>query len=185
MTFLVVPTDHPCQINNGGCEQLCIPSKTKTRVCMCSVGYRREGDRKCVPYKTYAVVSQFSVIRGFSIQEDSEAMVPISGFARSVLHLAYHYAKDWIYWVDFSSIGFKGIFRIHPNGTGMEGVISEGIGLNGIRGIAIDWLADNLYFTNVFPHKTYLEASWLDGSHRLVISDKDSPREIAVNPVKR
>ncbi|CAG0879500.1 unnamed protein product [Darwinula stevensoni] len=180
-----VPTDHPCQINNGGCEQLCIPSKSKTRVCMCSVGYRREGDRKCIPYKTYAIVSQFSVIRGFSIQEDSEAMVPISGFARSVLHLAYHYAKDWIYWVDFSSIGFKGIFRIHPNGTGMEGVISDGIGLNGIRGIAIDWLADNLYFTNVFPHKTYLEASWLDGSHRLVISDKDSPREIAVNPVKR
>ena len=52
---------------------------------------------------------------------------------------------------------------------------------------AIDWVAKNLYFTNVFPHETYIEVSWLDGQHRKVIykSTTDNPREIAVNPIKR
>ena len=35
--------------------------------------------------------------------------------------------------------------------------IQEGIGKSGIRGIAIDWVAKNLYFTNVFPHETFIE----------------------------
>ena len=33
----------------------------------------------------------------------------------------------------------------------------DGIGKNGIRGLAVDWVAQNLYFTNVFPHETYIE----------------------------
>ena len=33
----------------------------------------------------------------------------------------------------------------------------DGIGSSGIRGVAIDWIAKNLYFTNVFPHETYIE----------------------------
>lgn len=45
----------------------------------------------------------------------------------------------------------------------------------------------NLYFTNVFPHETYIEVSWLDGSKRMVLlkTTRDSPREVAVNPIKR
>ena len=35
--------------------------------------------------------------------------------------------------------------------------IQDGIGKSGIRGIAIDWVAKNLYFTNVFPHETFIE----------------------------
>ena len=33
----------------------------------------------------------------------------------------------------------------------------DGIGKSGIRGIAIDWVGKNLYFTNVFPHETFIE----------------------------
>ena len=48
-------------------------------------------------------------------------------------------------------------------------------------------VAKNLYFTNVFPHETYIEVSWLDGQNRKVIykSTTDNPRELAVNPIKR
>ena len=35
----------------------------------------------------------------------------------------------------------------------------DGIGKSGIRGIAIDWVAKNLYFTNVFPHENLIEVS--------------------------
>ena len=48
-------------------------------------------------------------------------------------------------------------------------------------------VAKNLYFTNVFPHETYIEVSWLDGQNRKTIykSTTDNPRELAVNPIKR
>ena len=66
-------------------------------------------------------------------------------------------------------------------------VISSGIGSNGIRGLAIDWITGNMYFTNVFLHETYVEVSSLDGSNRmeLIRTNKESPRELAVNPIKR
>ena len=95
----------------------------------------------------------------------------------------------WIYWVDFESDdgGNNGIYRVRPDGTQLEHVIKDGIGKSGLRGIAVDWVAKNLYFTNVFPHETYIEVSWLDGQNRKVIykSTTDNPRELAVNPIKR
>ena len=69
----------------------------------------------------------------------------------------------------------------------MEAIVSSGVGSNGIRGIAVDWINDNVYFTNSFPHETFLEVCRTDGQHRMVLvkTIKDSPKEIAVNPVKR
>lgn len=114
-------------------------------------------------------------------------MVPITGPGHHILHVDVHYAQTWIYWVEFNRGIWNGIFRIRPNGTELQPIIKEGIGSNGIRGIAIDWVAGNLYFTNVFPHENYVEVSRLDGSNRKVIvkTTKDAPRELAVNPLKR
>lgn len=70
---------HPCQQSNGGCEQLCIPSEGFARKCSCSVGYTREDEVHCAPYKNFAIVTQLDITRGFSLTDSSEAMVPISG----------------------------------------------------------------------------------------------------------
>lgn len=182
-----VQVDHPCSINNGGCEQICIPSDGKTRVCTCSVGYKKENEINCVPYKTFAVVSQLDLTRGYSLKDSSEAMVPIAGPGHHILHVDVHYSEKWIYWVEFNRGIWNGIFRIRPNGTELTPIIRDGIGSNGIRGLAIDWVSGNLYFTNVFPHENYLEVCWLDGSNRKVLkkSTNDAPRELAVNPIKR
>lgn len=39
----------------------------------------------------------------------------------------------------------------------------------------------------MFPHETFIEVTWLDGSKRMVLlkTTTDSPREIAVDPIKR
>lgn len=76
---------------------------------------------------------------------------------------------------------------MQANGSNHTAVITQGIGSNGIRGLAVDWIANNLYFTNVFSHETYVEVSWLDGTNRMVLRKliKDAPRELAINPVKR
>ena len=113
-------------------------------------------------------------------------LIVISG--HNVLHVDYHYAKNFIYWIEFNhGLNMNGIYRSRPNGSNFEAVIKSGIGSNGIRGLAIDWIANNMYFTNVFPHETYVEVSWLDGQNRKVLKSltKGSPRELAVNPIKR
>lgn len=179
--------NHPCLQSNGGCEQLCIPSDGGSRVCACSIGYKKEIDVNCVPYKSFAVVSQLDMTRGYSLKDSSEAMLPITGQGHHILHVDVHFVENWIYWVEFNRGQWNGIFRVRPNGTELQHIIKEGIGSNGIRGLTIDWVSGNLYFTNVFPHENYVEICWLDGSNRkvLVKTTTDAPREMAVNPLKR
>lgn len=178
--------DHPCLQNNGGCEQLCIPAEGRSRTCACGIGYKKN-EINCSPFRSFAVVSQLDIARGYSLKDSSEAMVPISGPGHHVLHVDVHFAENWIYWVEFNRGYWNGIFRIRPNGTELQHIIKDGIGSNGIRGIAIDWIAGNMYFTNVFPHENYVEVCWLDGRHRKIIvkTTTDAPRELAVNPIKR
>ncbi|XP_037869964.1 low-density lipoprotein receptor-related protein 2 isoform X2 [Bombyx mori] len=179
---------HPCSQSNGGCEQICIPGDDSvSRVCACSIGYRKENEIHCVPYKTFAVVSQLDLIRGYSLDTSAEAMVPITGSGHHILHVDVHFAENYIYWVEFNRGQWNGVFRIRPNGTELQHIIKDGIGSNGIRGLAVDWVAGNLYFTNVFPHESYVEMCWLDGSNRkvLVKTTMDAPRELAVNPIYR
>lgn len=76
----VLDMNHPCAVTiNGGCQQLCIPSENGNRVCACSVGYKKELDIKCTPHTSFAVVSQVDLVRGFSLTDTLDAIVPISG----------------------------------------------------------------------------------------------------------
>lgn len=36
---------NPCQANNGGCAQLCLPTSENSRSCACTVGYNLRADR--------------------------------------------------------------------------------------------------------------------------------------------
>ena len=178
---------HPCMSANGGCEHFCMPSEGGSRVCACGIGYKKENEISCIPYKSFAVVSQLDVARGYSLKDSSEAMVPIAGPGHHILHVDVVFRDSWIYWVEFNRGHWNGIFRSRPNGTEITHIIKDGIGSNAIRGLAIDWIAGNLYFTNVFPHENYVEVCWLDGTNRkiLVKTTSDAPRELAVNPLKR
>ncbi|CAL4174127.1 unnamed protein product, partial [Meganyctiphanes norvegica] len=182
-----IVNSHPCMVGNGGCKHICIPKLANERVCRCTTGYKADGDTQCKPYDKFSIVSQLDIVRGYSLDGAGEAMAPIAGPGHNVLHVDFHFAKNLIYWIEFNTGGSNGIYRAHPNGTEKENVIKDGIGSNGIRGIAIDWIANNLYFTNVFPHETYVEVCWLNGENRMVLksSTKDAPRELAINPVKR
>uniref|UniRef100_T1IUN7 EGF-like domain-containing protein n=1 Tax=Strigamia maritima TaxID=126957 RepID=T1IUN7_STRMM len=180
--------DHPCHRNNGGCQHICIPARNSQRACACSVGFKMDKDgTSCSTYSSFIVVAQLDMIRGFSLDDNSEAMLPISGLGHNILHIDVHVEKNFIYWVDFNRGFWNGIFRSKPDGSHREGIIKDGIGSNGIRGLAIDWVAGNMYFTNVFPQETYIEVSRLDGKNRLVLlkTSSDQPREIVVNPIKR
>lgn len=182
--------NHPCQRNNGGCSHICIPADNLTRKCICGAGSKlsQGSDTDCNTYKSFAVVVSLSRMQGFSFDDHAEAMQPLAGNGRNILHADVHVAKGLIYWIEFNQGSpSNGIFRMKPDGSEKKHIISDGIGASGIRGLCIDWIAQNLYFSNQFPHEAFIEVSSLDGSNRMVIfkTDTEAPREIAIDPISR
>ncbi|XP_053385857.1 low-density lipoprotein receptor-related protein 2-like [Mercenaria mercenaria] len=183
-----------CALNNGGCEQLCLPTSHTTAVCACGVGYDKAENGSCTSSESFVLVSFEAYVRGFALDRGShdEALSPIGGPDRSIYQLDVHMVGKHIYWVELPGSPMpEGIYRMRPDGSGFGRVVSGSSfgkpGATGFKGIAVDWIAGNLYFTNVMPSETYIEVSRMDGQNRLVlISDPaNSPTELAVNPIKR
>uniref|UniRef100_A0A3B4FEE2 Low-density lipoprotein receptor-related protein 2 n=1 Tax=Pundamilia nyererei TaxID=303518 RepID=A0A3B4FEE2_9CICH len=185
-------TSNGCANNVGACEQLCLPRPQSLFTCACATGFKVNADnRTCSPYQSYVVISTLSAIKGFSLEgsDHSEAMVPVAGRGRNALHIDVHMASGFIYWCDFSSTVAiqNGVRRIKPDGSGLRSIVTSGIGRNGIRGIAVDWVAGNLYFTNAFLTETYVEVLHLNTTFRRVLlkTQVDMPRHIIVDPRNR
>uniref|UniRef100_A0A8C4T9C2 Low-density lipoprotein receptor-related protein 2 n=1 Tax=Erpetoichthys calabaricus TaxID=27687 RepID=A0A8C4T9C2_ERPCA len=181
-----------CSNNLGICQQLCLPRPNGLFTCACATGFKLNADnRTCSPYNSYVVLSMLSALKGFSLEgsDHSEAMVPVAGRGRNALHVDVHMQSGFIYWCDFSSsvASQNGIRRIKPDGSTFRNIVTSGIGQNGIRGIAVDWVAGNLYFTNAFFTETYIEVVRLNTSYRRVLLKTmvDMPRHIAVDPKNR
>ncbi|KAG2459291.1 LRP2 protein, partial [Polypterus senegalus] len=181
-----------CSNNLGICQQLCLPRPNGLFTCACATGFKLNADnRTCSPYNSYVVISMLSALKGFSLEgsDHSEAMVPVAGRGRNALHVDVHMQSGFIYWCDFSSsvASQNGIRRIKPDGSSFRNIVTSGIGQNGIRGIAVDWVAGNLYFTNAFLTETYIEVVRLNTSYRRILLKTmvDMPRHIAVDPKNR
>ncbi|XP_019378305.1 PREDICTED: low-density lipoprotein receptor-related protein 2 [Gavialis gangeticus] len=181
-----------CSNNIGVCQQLCLPVPGGRFSCACATGFQLNPDnRTCSPYSSFVVVSMLSAIKGFSLEtsDHSEAMVPLAGRGRNALHVDVHMPSGFIYWCDFSSTvsSQNAIRKIKPDGSYFRNVITNGIGRNGVRGIAIDWVAGNLYFTNAFLTETFVEVLRLNTTYRRVLlkTRVDMPRHIVVDPKNR
>ncbi|KGL73134.1 Low-density lipoprotein receptor-related protein 2, partial [Tinamus guttatus] len=181
-----------CSNNMGVCQQLCLPVPGGLFSCACATGFQLNPDnRTCSPYSSFVIVSMLSAIKGFSLEtsDHSEAMVPLAGRGRNALHVDVHMPSGFIYWCDFSSTApsQNAIRKIKPDGSNFRNVITNGIGRNGIRGIAIDWVAGNLYFTNAFLTETFIEVLRLNTTYRRVLlkTAVDMPRHIVVDPKNR
>lgn len=72
------------------------------------------------------------------------------------------------------------IMRSFINGSDPQKVVE--LGLISPEGIAVDWVAQNLYWADSTAHR--IEISRLDGSSRrtLLWRDIDEPYSIALNP---
>eukprot|EP00076_Gallus_gallus_P042851 XP_025008389.1 low-density lipoprotein receptor-related protein 2 isoform X8 [Gallus gallus] len=181
-----------CSNNIGVCQHLCLPVPGGLFSCACATGFQLNPDnRTCSPYNSFVIVSMLSAIKGFSLEtsDHSEAMVPLAGRGRNVLHVDVHMPSGFIYWCDYSSTvsSQNAIRKIKPDGSYFRNVVTNGIGRNGIRGIAIDWVAGNLYFTNAFLTETFIEVLRLNTTYRRVLlkTTIDMPRHIVVDPKNR
>ena len=72
------------------------------------------------------------------------------------------------------------ISRAFMNGSALENVVM--FGLESPEGMAVDWVAHNLYWADSETHR--IEMARLDGTARkvLVWQDLDGPRSIALDP---
>ncbi|XP_053453877.1 low-density lipoprotein receptor-related protein 2 [Nycticebus coucang] len=181
-----------CSQNRNACQQICLPVPGGTFSCACATGFQLNPDsRTCSPHDSFIVVSMLFAIRGFSLSllDHSEAMVPVAGQGRNALHVDVHMSSGFIYWCDFSSsvTSYNAIRRIKPDGSSLTNIVTEGIGENGIRGIAVDWVAGNLYFTNAFAYETLIEVLRINTTYRRVLlkATVDLPRYIVVDPKNR
>lgn len=53
---------------------------------MCGTGYQSDGESGCKAYQSFAIVSELEKARGFSLEDHSEAMSPISGSGMQIYY---------------------------------------------------------------------------------------------------
>ncbi|KAK3568547.1 hypothetical protein QTP86_008754 [Hemibagrus guttatus] len=168
-----------CQLNNGGCSQLCLPTSENTRSCACTVGYNLRSDRlSCEGLNAFLMYSVHEGMRGISLDptDHTETLMPITGTLFAV-GVDFHAGNDTVYWTD---MGLNRISRSKRDQTWKEHIITTGI--SRVEGIAVDWIAENLYWTD--HGLNLIEIARLNGMYRSVVISEglDQPRAIAVHP---
>ncbi|XP_053482709.1 low-density lipoprotein receptor-related protein 1B [Ictalurus furcatus] len=168
-----------CQLNNGGCSQLCLPTSENTRSCACTVGYNLRADRlSCEGLSSFLMYSVHEGMRGISLDptDHTETLMPITGTLFAV-GVDFHAGNDTVYWTD---MGLNRISRAKRDQTWREHIITTGI--SRVEGIAVDWIAGNLYWTD--HGLNLIEIARLNGMYRSVVISEglDQPRAIAVHP---
>lgn len=101
-------------------------------------------------------------------------------------NLDYHYESGSIIWADSDKGTITSILR---DGTNRKVLVDQNDGNDGnsgldwLGGLAVDWIAQNLYWTDL--KRGLIEVMRVDGSFRyVVVSNAASPRAIAVDPQK-
>ncbi|CAL4135089.1 unnamed protein product, partial [Meganyctiphanes norvegica] len=167
------------------CAHLCLPASTQQHICRCAQGFRVDpsdssiciGEDDILIYSTNEGFNGISVASGKTeVTATTGVMPPISQIG-SASKLDFHAVQDLIVWAD-SDAGT--ISTIQRDGTNRR-LIVEGAEI--IQGIAVDWIADNLYWSN--PHSDVIEMCRLNnGSDKFVIISQglDKPGAMAVHP---
>ena len=106
---------NPCLTNNGGCHQICIPSKKSTqgRMCRCSNGLelQQQDNISCRPYKSFVFYATDAIMRampfdGANYNGDSqsyiEALPKITGV--NMRKFDFDYRRGVIYWIEDGSL---------------------------------------------------------------------------------
>lgn len=170
---------NPCAHYNGGCSHLCLYTADQGVVCACPMGLELVSNGKtCIVPEAFLLFTSHHDIKRMSLETNHRIRpIPIKG-VKTALAIDFHIADDRIYWTDGD---LKRISRAFLNGSALEPIVQYG--LTYPEGIAVDWVAKNIYWIDT-GMKRRIEVARLDGSSRRVIiwKDLESPRALAVNP---
>ncbi|XP_037542041.1 low-density lipoprotein receptor-related protein 1B [Nematolebias whitei] len=183
---------HACEMDSygkpGGCSQMCLLSGSyKSKTCRCRIGYSLGFDGKsCKKPKNdfflFYGKGRPGVIRGLdmNIKSNDEHMVSIEDLVNPRA-IDYHAEMGHIYFADTTSFL---IGRQKIDGSGRETILKDE--LDNVEGISVDWIGNNLYWTNDGYRKTISVASLEKASQTrktLLEGNMSHPRAIVVDPI--
>ncbi|XP_067123645.1 low-density lipoprotein receptor-related protein 1 isoform X3 [Centruroides vittatus] len=170
--------ENSCSYKNGNCDHLCLPISKTSHVCKCTIGFfvSLDDHTKCIGTELFLMISLNWVVKGISLDPNDTNENVLAPISKVLMATAIDFYDDFIYWVD-SDAG--SITRIKRDMTNREVVIHD---LDAIEGIAIDWLAGNMYWID--PSYDIIEVAHLNGSNRFVVisGNMDKPKAIVVHP---
>ncbi|XP_015279019.1 PREDICTED: low-density lipoprotein receptor-related protein 1B-like, partial [Gekko japonicus] len=172
----------------GGCSHICLLSSSyKTRTCRCRMGFVLGSDgRSCRRPKNELFLfygkGRPGIIRGMDLNSKvaDEYMIPIENLVNPRA-LDFHAETSYIYFADTTSFL---IGRQKIDGTERETILKDD--LDNVEGIAVDWIGNNLFWTNDGYRKTINVARLEKASQSrktLLEGDMTHPRGIVVDPV--
>ena len=133
----------------------------------------------------FIVVARKADIRIVSLDVDqyADVVLPLTGIWNAFT-VDYDIVEDYVYWADNDK---KCIMRAHPNGTNTQ-VIAD-YDVQTPDGLAFDWIARNLYWTDAGEHQlapARIEVARANGTSRkiLIETEIDEPRAIVVDPAE-
>lgn len=141
------------------CSQLCT-NTVGGFACSCVDGYVLRPDKtscKALGPPVRLVFANRVDIRQVSLYEEEYASV-IDGLQNAIA-LDFHYKKSMVIWSDVTLDAIK---RANFNGTALPDAVFSG--LKSPAGVAVDWVHDNLYWTDAGVRR--IDVSRLDGSWR-------------------
>ncbi|ALC49629.1 CG8909 [Drosophila busckii] len=178
-----VQNENVCGRNNGGCSHLCLRNPTGYS-CQCPIGLklRENSTTECQSLpEDYLLIALRSGIGMISLNSGDfmDVVLPIAGVHGAVV-LDYHYRKNLLY---FADVNLDVIRRVNLlNFTDSKVIVSTD--LLTPNGIAVDWVADNIYWSDT--DRKLIEVARTDGTCRkkLITEDLGDPRSIIVHPAK-
>ena len=176
---------NPCKKDNGGCSHLCLMTPSG-RVCGCPDGQELKvfGGTDCIVPDAFMMYASPSSIGRVSINAPAseDHILPIHELSR-VSSLDFDMSDGGrMYWSELNNKKKdpKTISRSFLNGTNVEVIIE--FGLESPDGIAVDWIANNIYWCDSVLKR--IQVSNSDGTSKRVILWKNlgTPIRIALDP---
>uniref|UniRef100_A0AAZ3NRC3 EGF-like domain-containing protein n=1 Tax=Oncorhynchus tshawytscha TaxID=74940 RepID=A0AAZ3NRC3_ONCTS len=171
----------------GGCSDLCLLGNShKTWTCRCRSGFSLGSDGKSCKKPEHELFLVYGkgrpgIIRGMDMNAKvpDEYMIPIENLMNPRA-LDFHAESEFVYFADAVSYI---IGRQKIDGTERDTILKDGI--HTVEGIAVDWMAGNLYWTDDGPMKTISVARLEKASQTrktLIEGKMTHPRAIVVDP---
>ena len=162
-----------------GCSHLGLLSSVSPTGCQCAceIGATLLNDGKtCKRLDDFVIVARKTQIRGFVFENGTkrDAVVPVLSL-RNAVGVDYDVKEQMLYFSDSSRL-----YRVKFDGSGRKTLVNESLGE--LDGLAVDWVARNLYWTDA-KLKT-LSVAKLNGMYRRTLFKENvlRPRAIVVHP---
>lgn len=149
-----------CEKSKNICQHLCFATSAVSFVCKCAIGYIIDpmDFKKCIGEKEFLLYSLGHELKGLQLNDSiqlggqTQVLGPIPRISLAS-NIDYHYEKDLIFWADNDKGTLTSIKR---DGTNRKVLLSqfeqlETTSSDWLGGIAVDWVADNIYVSIVAP----------------------------------